>query len=42
MNIAMASVGEPPLRDTELAFLRNQIGEEPLTWNKFIEVLLTT
>ncbi|MUG91077.1 urea transporter [Scytonema sp. UIC 10036] len=42
MNTALASVGEPPLSNDEIAFLRERTGGEPLTWNRFIEVLLVT
>lgn len=42
MNIALASVGEPPLSKSELLFLRNRMGDKPLTWNEFIQVLLVT
>ncbi|KYC39989.1 hypothetical protein WA1_28945 [Scytonema hofmannii PCC 7110] len=42
MNTALASVGEPPLSNDEIAFLRDRTGGEPLTWNRFIEVLLVT
>ena len=42
MNIAMASVGEPPLTADEIAFLEARAGRQPLTWNRFIEVLLVT
>ena len=42
MNIAMASVSEPPLTADEIAFLEARAGRQPLTWNRFIEVLLVT
>lgn len=42
MNIALASVGEPPLSKSELLFIRNRMGDKPLTWNEFIQVLLVT
>ncbi|HBB30491.1 MAG TPA: urea transporter [Cyanobacteria bacterium UBA8803] len=42
MNTAMASVGEPPLSTSEVEFLRYRMGGQPLTWNRFIEVLLVT
>lgn len=40
MNVAMASVGERPLSTEEVQFLQNQIGGLPLTWHRFIELLL--
>jgi solute carrier family 14 (urea transporter) len=40
MNIAMASVGEPPFSKAELFYLRQKVGGQPLTWNQFIEILL--
>jgi Ca2+-binding EF-hand superfamily protein len=42
MNIAMASVGEPPLTDEEISFVRERTTGQPLTWNQFIDVLLVT
>ncbi len=42
MNVAMASVGESRLLAEETAYLRTQMGERPLTWNRFIEMLLVT
>lgn len=42
MNVAMASVGEAPLSDEESAYLVQQVGSQPLTWNRFIEMLLVT
>ncbi len=40
MNVAMASVGEPTLTHAEVDFLRQQSGGQPLSWNRFIELLL--
>lgn len=41
MNIAMASVGEPPLTSAEILFIRNLLGrQQSLTWNQFLELLL--
>ncbi|MDJ0704568.1 MAG: urea transporter [Leptolyngbyaceae cyanobacterium MO_188.B28] len=40
MNVAMASVGEPPLSEAESAFLVEQTKGRPLTWHRFIEMLL--
>jgi Ca2+-binding EF-hand superfamily protein len=40
MNVAMASVGEPPFSKAELFYLRQRFGGQPLTWNQFIEILL--
>ncbi|MEG3436696.1 urea transporter [Pannus brasiliensis CCIBt3594] len=40
MNVAMASVGEPPLSKAERLFLRQRVGGTALTWNQFIETLL--
>jgi solute carrier family 14 (urea transporter) len=42
MNIALSSVGELPLSTDEIAFLRDRTEGQPLTWNRFIEVLLVT
>ncbi|MFE1746004.1 urea transporter [Coleofasciculus sp. H7-2] len=42
MNTALSSVGEPPLTQEEVEFLRDRTGGESLTWNRFIEVLLVT
>lgn len=42
MNTALSSVGEPPLSIDEIAFLGDRTGGQPLTWNRFIEVLLVT
>lgn len=42
MNTALSSVGEPPLTQEEVEFLRDRTGGQPLTWNRFIEVLLVT
>jgi solute carrier family 14 (urea transporter) len=40
MNTAMASVGEPPLTADELAVLARRTGGQPLTWNRFVELVL--
>ncbi len=42
MNTALSSVGEPSLTQEEVEFLRDRTGGQPLTWNRFIEVLLVT
>ncbi|NEP76579.1 EF-hand domain-containing protein, partial [Okeania sp. SIO2G5] len=42
MNIAMTSVGERPLTGIEAGYLKRQMGEKPMTWNRFIEMLLVT
>ncbi|MEG4984343.1 hypothetical protein QUB08_00975 [Microcoleus sp. BR0-C5] len=42
MNTALSSLGEPPLSIDDIAFLRDHTGGQPLTWNRFIEVLLVT
>ena len=42
MNVALTSVGEPRLSADEATFLRQQTGGKPLTWNRFIEMLLIT
>ncbi|MEG4276747.1 urea transporter [Microcoleus sp. MON1_C1] len=42
MNTALASLREPPLSKDEITFLQEQTGGQPLTWNRFIEVLLLT
>jgi len=42
MNTALASLREPPLSKDEIKFLQKQTGGQPLTWNRFIEVLLLT
>lgn len=42
MNTALSSVGEPRLTQEEVEFLRDRTGGQPLTWNRFIEVLLVT
>ncbi|MEM9088024.1 MAG: urea transporter [Cyanobacteria bacterium P01_F01_bin.53] len=42
MNVAMASVGTQPLSEQEAAYLTQQVGDRPLTWNRFIEMLLVT
>ncbi|MGB8689535.1 MAG: urea transporter [Microcoleus sp.] len=42
MNIALSSVGELPLTHDEVNFLQPKSGGKPLTWHRFIEVLLVT
>lgn len=42
MNVAMASVGEAPLSAAEAAYLKHPTGDAPLTWNRFVEMLLVT
>lgn len=40
MNVAMASVSERPLSAKDIEFLQDRIDGQPLTWNRFIELLL--
>ncbi len=40
MNLALASVGEPPLATAESHFLQRYTKGNPMTWDRFIEVLL--
>ena len=42
MNGVMTSVGERPLSGIELGYLKRQMGEKPMTWNRFIEMVLVT
>jgi Ca2+-binding EF-hand superfamily protein len=42
MNTALRSLREPPLSEDEITFLQEQTGNQSLTWNRFIEVLLLT
>ncbi|UBF29295.1 urea transporter [Kovacikia minuta CCNUW1] len=42
MNVAMASVGEHPLTQAEVLWIQDRMKGEPLTWNRFIEMLLVT
>lgn len=42
MNVAMTSVGERPLSPIEAGYLKRQTGDTPMTWNRFIEMLLVT
>ena len=42
MNVAMASVGEAALSTEEASFLNRQTQGHPMTWNRFIEMLLVT
>ena len=42
MNVAMSSVGEKSLTEEESAYLGRQFGEQPLTWSRFLEMLLVT
>ncbi|HEY9647373.1 MAG TPA: urea transporter [Chroococcidiopsis sp.] len=42
MNVAIASVGERPFSKDEITFLQARIGNQPLSWNRFIEMLLVT
>ncbi|MEB3338158.1 MAG: urea transporter [Leptolyngbyaceae bacterium] len=42
MNVAIASVGELPLSKDEISFLQIRMGNQPLSWNRFIEMLLVT
>ncbi|NET55839.1 MAG: urea transporter [Symploca sp. SIO2E6] len=40
MNVVLTSVDEPPLAHEEVTFLRQQIGDKDLTWERFLELLL--
>ncbi|WP_414544841.1 urea transporter [Nostoc sp. CCY0012] len=40
MNVALSSVGECPLSQDEIIFLQTKTGGNPLSWHRFIEVLL--
>ncbi|MEM9219411.1 MAG: urea transporter [Cyanobacteria bacterium P01_F01_bin.150] len=42
MNVAMTSVGERPLSGIESGYLKRRVGEKPMTWHRFIEMLLVT
>ena len=42
MNVAFSSVNQPLLSAAEAAFLHKQANGKPLTWNRFIEMLLVT
>ena len=42
MNVAMTSVGERPLSPIESGYLKRKVGDKPMTWNRFIEMLLVT
>ena len=42
MNVAMASVGEAKLSERESAYIDRQMQGHPLTWNRFVEMLLVT
>lgn len=42
MNVAMTSVGEAQLSVQEADVIKDRIGDRPLTWNRFIEMLLVT
>lgn len=42
MNAAMRSVGEPSLTGDEIELLQRRAGGRPMTWNRFVEVLLVT
>ena len=42
MNRVMTSVGERPLSGIESGYLKRQMGDKPMTWNRFIEMLLVT
>ena len=40
MNAVLTSLKETPLTQAEVQFLEQQTGRQPLTWNRFIELLL--
>lgn len=40
MNVALASVGEVCFSPEEEAYLAEQMDNQPLTWNRFVEMLL--
>ena len=40
INVVLASVDEPELAPGEIEFIQRRINGEPLTWNRFIELLL--
>ncbi len=40
MNLAITSLGEPPLSKGEQLYLRRLVGGRALTWNEFIQTLL--
>ena len=42
MNVAMASVGETPLKRKEINLLQQRTNSHSFTWNQFIELLLLT
>ena len=42
MNVAMASVGEARLSERASAYIDKQMKGQPLTWNRFIEMLSVT
>ena len=42
MNVALASVNEPPLNREEVNYLQQRTGSHSFTWNQFIELLLLT
>jgi urea transporter len=42
INVVMYSVGEPPLSAQEIRFLRSQVKGTPITWNRFVEMVLLT
>ncbi len=40
MNLVLRSVGEPPLSNQEINFLKQRTGSNSLTWHQFIDLLL--
>ena len=42
MNVAMASIGESPLKRQEINLLQQRTNSPSFTWNQFIELLLLT
>ncbi|MEO1377969.1 MAG: EF-hand domain-containing protein [Cyanobacteria bacterium J06635_10] len=40
ISLVLQSVGEPPLSDTEINFLKQITGNNSFTWNQFINLLL--
>ncbi|MGB3200962.1 MAG: urea transporter [Nodosilinea sp.] len=40
MNVVLASVDEPPLTPDEISFLRQRLGGQDFTWERFLELVL--
>jgi hypothetical protein len=40
IDVVLASVDEPPLSAAEIEFIQRRTRGEPLTWERFIELLL--